>query len=106
MRVLVLLTCVAALAACQSSGSSGPELGVEVAPLALPGVGNACYDIEVRNDLGELVWARGDRAKTADVDDTSALCSRRFGNGPGGDIAYVGTCDATDAEPRTTPAWR
>jgi hypothetical protein len=71
---------------------SGPGLEVKVAPLNLPGIGFGCYDVEVRNGLGQPVWSRGDTAISFPTD-TTTLCSTRFGNGPGGDISYVGPCD-------------
>lgn len=82
-----------------SNGSDQPKLSVQVAPLDLEGVDNVCYDLQVTNDLGEIVWSLGDPGDTFAGDDTTTVCSRRYGNGGGGAIAYVGTCDATDANP-------
>ena len=76
------------------SGTSGPSLAIEVAPLDLPGVGFACYDLAVENGLGQPVWSRGNPA-LAFPGDTATLCSTAFGNGPGGDITYIGPCDAS-----------
>ncbi len=71
----------------------GPSIEVKVAPLTLPGLGDACYDVEVRNGAEDIVWARGDFALDHPADPTT-LCARQFGNASGGDISYVGPCDA------------
>ncbi len=79
------------LLACSDGGTSAPETGpgieVAVAPLTLEGVSNPCYGVTVDNGLFETVWSRG--AATS-----NSLCSSQFGNGAGGDISYVGPCDA------------
>jgi hypothetical protein len=41
-----------------------------------------CFTIAVENGEGELVWSR------------PGLCSAAIGNAAGGDITYIGTCDA------------
>jgi len=71
----------------------GPGIEVKVAPLTLPGIARACYDVLVQNGLGETVWARGVFGQQW-PEDTTTLCSTQFGNGAGGDISYVGPCDA------------
>ncbi len=50
---------------------------------------NVCYGVAVKNGLGLPVWSRG--AATS-----NSLCSSNFGNGAGGDISYVGPCDADE----------
>ena len=81
----------------QDRSTTGVEIAV--APLALPGLSNVCYDVRVTNGpngTGETVWSRGvpglNGGVSADVD---AVCSDRFGNAGGGGIAYVGPCDAS-----------
>lgn len=98
---LHLALCCASLAACGASGDPpGRTLEVAIAPLALPNIGEACYDLAIHNGpgaTGELVWARGEPGhQTGDalVGDSDAVCSGRFGNAAGGSIAYVGPCDA------------
>ncbi len=80
------------------SAASGAGLAVEVAPLTLPGLGDACYDVEVRNDLEALVWSRGTVGLGVPGGDTDALCASQFGNGAGGDVSYVGPCDGQDQD--------
>ena len=59
----------------------GPSVAVSVAPLALPGVRNACYTVTVTNQLGLPVWT------------AQHLCADQYGDAGGG-LAYVGPCDA------------
>ncbi|PKN54767.1 MAG: hypothetical protein CVU56_24810 [Deltaproteobacteria bacterium HGW-Deltaproteobacteria-14] len=63
----------------------GPALGLEVAPLELPGVTDACYSVGVFNaadpSSGETVWSEGH------------ICADQYGDNLGA-IAYVGPCDA------------
>jgi len=76
-------------------------LTIAVAPLTLPGVSKLCYDVAVTNAAdggGELVWSRGTPGLNGGTPDTQALCSNRFGNGVGGDLSYVGPCDADGQE--------
>lgn len=66
-----------------------------VAPLTLPGIGKACYDLEVRNGAartGEVVWSRGTPGLNGGVTDPTAICSDRYGSGS--DITYIAPCDA------------
>jgi len=69
------------------------KLALTVAPLGLTGVDVACYDLSVSNG-SDVVWSRGVRDARWPAD-TTTLCSDRYGNGAGGDLAYVGTCDAS-----------
>ncbi len=83
-----------AVAAC--SGSPTPEvrgLNIAVAPLQLTSIDVACYDVLVSGAEGD-VWSLGDPFLGADQGDT-AICSDQYGNGAGGDISYVGPCDAS-----------
>ncbi len=84
----------AALAAC-SADPQGPGVDIAVAPLTLPGIVDICYGLTVYN---------GDPATlaTPDTDDDvdtvwsrANVCSTQYGNSDGGDITYVGTCDAS-----------
>lgn len=93
LRKSLFLT--ALLVACGDDGPTEPTPGtdnfvISVAPLQLDEIIQACYSVEVWNGQGgagteeapnELVWAR-------------QLCSLQYGNGPGGDLSYVGPCDA------------
>jgi hypothetical protein len=72
--------------ACTQAGApAGPEgrLALGVAPLSLPLLTDACYDLAVTNEAGDAVWSR------------SGLCASQYGS-PSGDVSYVGTCDASD----------
>ncbi len=122
-RTVLMVPSVIALAACADMADTSPPadgLSIAVAPLSLPGVGFACYDLRVNNGpggTGDVVWRRGDPAFTrlgqdqnTDPTDTAAnpptpgsadsdtVCSNTFGNGSGGDITYIGTCDADATE--------
>jgi|GEM_PF-1915676 len=93
------------LAACADAAQhDGGVVTIAVAPLSLPGVGIACYDLRVENGAG-IVWERGNPSLTllgADqaggasggAPDTATLCSSSYGSGAGGDISYVATCDS------------
>ncbi len=97
------------------AGEAEPRgLELAVAPLELEGIGQACYDIRVTNQTnrsGQTVWAKGtpghqlplsgtDKFKTGDPD---AVCSGQYGNARGGDITYIGACDADGQANVTTP---
>ncbi len=91
------VTVVWLLSACSRGGELGARLELAVAPLTLPGVGKVCYDLKLTNAAaaaGDVVWTVGDPSSDADPD---ALCSTSFGNGTGGDITYVGACDASSS---------
>lgn len=73
------------------------RLNIAVAPLSLPGVGRVCYDLRVTNaagGAGQVVWSRGTPGLNGGAGDSAAVCSDRFGSGAGGDVTFVGTCDA------------
>lgn len=61
--------------------ATGPGLAVTVAPLTLPGIVEATYQLTVKNASGQVVWQRG------------PLSSTQYGDGRGA-LSYVGTCDA------------
>ncbi len=75
-----------ALGACGESGEGGAKLSIAVAPLDLPRLTDACYDLAVFNAAtpaeGDLVWEKAD------------ICASRYGDSQAS-IAYVGTCDAS-----------
>jgi|GEM_PF-1366818 len=79
---------VAGLAACSQGSDLAPptagEVAVAVAPLELPGVTDATYDLLVVNDDDQVVWQR-------------TVTSSQFGDGAGS-VSYVGPCDA-DSNP-------
>ena len=112
-----------AIAACDegapSSEYTGPAIEIAVAPLTLPGITNAAYDIQVQSRTGaagsatrQTVWSKGDPTKTliganqaaangpSDTlvpgnADSGTVTSAQYGNTEGGDISYVGPCAAT-----------
>ena len=102
VRPRPVVWCLLALAVggCADDASRAPpasgDLAVRVSPLSLPGIAVACYDVAVKNDVGEIVWSEGDPTVSYANGDLRSLCSDRYGNGAGGDIAYVGPCDAMD----------
>lgn len=69
-------------------------LALSVAALHMPAIDAACYDVRVRGAAG-VVWQQGDPAVTASDGDAKAICSDVYGSGGGGDLAYVGSCDAS-----------
>ena len=99
MRAVARLIVFALLVGCSAEHPHGrTERGLEihVAPLELPGIGDACFDLRVTNGpsgLGDVVWTRGTPGLNGGTPDTGAVCSRRYGNGTG-DITWVGSCDA------------
>ena len=98
---------VAAIAGCGAEPTQEPvsttNVAIAVTPLSLSGPSEVCYDLEVKNGLGEVVWRRGNPAVDA-PSDPNALCSSRYGNGAGGAIAFVGPCDA-GAPNHTVTLW-
>jgi len=78
-----LVVCLVLIGACAQTpaGSSDARLRIEVAPLTLPGVANACYTLTVATASG-VVWSR------------SGICADAYGDGVGG-VSYVGPCDAS-----------
>lgn len=101
MRKLLLV--VPLVAAC-SEGPTGPNVKVQVSPLELPGVGRVCYDLAVENGDTETVWSKGDPGLTSADGDDDTVCSDQYGNGAGGDVTYIGTCDAS-APDHTVRLW-
>jgi hypothetical protein len=87
----------ACLGAAEHAATSG-RLNVAIAPLSLPGVGKVCYDLRVTNGpsaTDPIVWQRGEPGVNGGIVDPGAICSSEYGNGPGGAITFVGTCDAS-----------
>ncbi|TNF24959.1 MAG: hypothetical protein EP329_23905 [Deltaproteobacteria bacterium] len=81
----LLVAATLALAACKAPapdarGFDGPGLALTIAPLDLPGVTDARYQIRVANSAAETVWER-------------EVLSSAYGDG-GGSVSYVGPCDA------------
>jgi hypothetical protein len=114
LRLLPLFVAGLALGACADGAQKPDGLRISVGALSLPGIGGACYDLQVSNGT-DVVWSLGDPTLTAlgadqtldngpdddlDVDvDTETVCSGQFGNATGGDITYIGPCDAsTDSD--------
>ncbi len=86
-----------ALLGCADAAPTPKGLSIAVAPLTLPSIGKVCYDIEVTNGpdkSGDTVWAKGTPGLNDGTPDTDAVCSTQYGNDGGGDITYIGTCDA------------
>src|SRR5262245_38300584 len=69
------------------------EVTISVAPYSLPGVGFVCYDMAVTTKT-DTVWTKGDPWVSFAQEDTETICSDEFGNNVGGDVVYVGPCDA------------
>ncbi len=83
---LLALSSLGLLGACAADeGPKGP-LTVAVAPLTLPGIADVCYGLTVFNGnpsgSPDTVWS------------LEGICSSQYGNSTGGDITYIGTCDA------------
>ncbi len=109
VRLNVYILLAMALSACAAetaTGVGGPTVTVNIAPLDLPGLDLACYDLRVDNGAtpAETVIARGDPGLRLDEGDSDTLCSTRFGNGAGGDISYVAPCDAQQSA-HTVTLW-
>ncbi|MFO0746093.1 MAG: hypothetical protein U1F43_10515 [Myxococcota bacterium] len=109
---VVVVTVLGAGCAGEAGSGPGDRVAIHVAPLDLPGIGYACYDVRVSTGAGgsEVVWSEGDPDWTqtgADQGapapgtpgdgpaDTTTICSSQYGNTDGGDITYIGTCDAS-----------
>ena len=96
----LVATSFLAMAACGDSEPKAPQgdgLTIAVAPLRLPGVSDVCYDLRVTNGpdgTGDTVWSRGTPGLNGGTPDSRAICSTDFGNGVGGDVTYIGPCDA------------
>ncbi len=86
----------------QAPRSNG--VAINVAPLNLPGIDDACYDLRVAAATG-TVWSEGNPAikRSASPSDGGAICASSYGNAAGGDITYVGSCSA-DPLDDTNPA--
>lgn len=87
-KLLGLFVLSALVAGCSRESAlpdaAGPGFAVNVAPLQLEGVADACYELTVfggADTNAPMVWQRGD------------ICSSRYGDGRGS-LSYVGTCDA------------
>jgi len=101
--VLVVSGCVGGAPPTPGDG----RVEVRVAPLHLPGVDKICFDLAVTNAIdrgGDLVWQAGTPGLNGGAGDPGALCSDRYGNAEGGDIAYVGPCDASGQVDSNDPA--
>lgn len=79
-----LVPLIGVLTVACSARDDGPRILVEVAPLSLPGVVDACYSLAITNEAGEPVWSRG------------GLCASDYG--AAGGISYVAPCDASDPD--------
>ncbi len=110
MLRLALFLAMAALAgtsACLNSGTKEPfpdtpgrRLALAVAPLSLPAIENVCYDILVQNGASpaDTVFSKGNATDSSrdGSEDTTAACSTQYGDSGGGDITYIGPCDAAN----------
>jgi len=102
-----------ASAGCISEQPAGNPQGfkIVVAPLSLAVIGVACYDLAVTTDT-DTVWSKGvpafttlghDQTQPPDPSlavvpanaDGDTVCSDQYGNSAGGDITYIGPCDAS-----------
>lgn len=91
--ICIALACLSGCAD-ETAAPQATGLALTVGALNLPGIDSACYDLRVRG-ASDVVFAKGDPAVAASAGDTDSLCSDVHGNGPDGDIAYVGACDAS-----------
>jgi sulfatase modifying factor 1 len=85
----------------------GARVEIAVAPLTLPGVSKVCYDLRVTNGpdgTGDTVWQKGSLGLSPGGD-TDAVCSSSFGNGSGGDITFIGACDASGTAQSSVTLW-
>jgi len=84
------------LAACGDEAPAGVKgLELKVAPLQLNGIDVACYDVAVTTQTS-TVWTKGVVGQAWVDGDTGTVCSDQFGSGAGGDITYIGPCDASE----------
>jgi hypothetical protein len=112
-------TAIPMIAGCVQGESSPPGTGrleLSVAPLNLPNVDEACYDLKVTRGSGfeaENVWGKGSftsngakSGSTTERADEDTLCSGQYGGAAG--ITFIGTCDAsggTAEAPVTNRVW-
>jgi hypothetical protein len=88
-ELLMYAACGAMIACSDGAGvSPRPQVEIAIAPINYPGIADVCYGLTVSNGepglLGtDTVWSE------------AQLCSSDFGNGGGGDLTYVGPCDAS-----------
>jgi hypothetical protein len=76
---------------------------IAVAPLNLPGIGDACYDLRVSGATG-TVWSEGNPSVEKSAGDAETICASNYGNATGGDITFIGACSASpddDLDPAT-----
>jgi len=88
LRFSAATVAVVALAACgRAPAPTDTNVALSIAPLELPGVQDAEYRVTVENVSDEVVWTRD-------------LTAGAYGTG--GDVAYVGPCDADDNDNTVT----
>jgi hypothetical protein len=80
-HMAVILSFLAACGEAPNPDGFG-EVDVSVLALTLPGVSNAVYSLTMYDTIGKPLW-------------TQTVDSATYGNGPGGDITYIGPCDAS-----------
>ncbi len=102
---LLAVSALAPIAACAEGdhGPSGPQVAIDVAPLTLPGTLGVSYALAVYNQdptpYTNIFDVAGDAVKTTGlVWHQQDVTSNQFGNGAGGDISYVGPCDASSSD--------
>lgn len=89
MRNALALTILPILAVACTPYPAGDEtkengrISVTTSALDLSGISDACYRLEVRNSVGDVLWSK------------NTVCSSSFGDGKGA-ITYVGSCDAVN----------
>ncbi len=103
------LVALAGFGACSDGGNTttdapGKKIELAVAPLSLPGIDDACYNVRVTAGTN-TVWEQGAIGSAspatsvagdlASAKANGALCASTYGNRSGGDISYVGPCDST-----------
>jgi len=75
------------------SSKDGPGIEVKIAPVTYLNALDVCWGFSVHNPAGELVAQQQN------------ICAGDYGNGAGGDIAYVIPCDASQTGDSTVTLW-
>lgn len=82
MRHIAVLATLFAACDLTAAPDHAGEVDISVMALTLPGVTDAKYRITLLDSTGTVSWS-------------TDLTSTQYGNGPGGDLTYIGPCDAS-----------
>jgi len=77
----------------QATSPDGPGIAIKIAPVTYNAAVDVCYGIHIANADGDTVVF------------LQNICSSDYGNGAGGDIAYVAPCDASGTGSSTVTLW-